>query len=97
MPLFSWDDEQTNKVLPFFTVPTPALMIWASIEPSLGIISACLPLCYSASKLRSQDAILDANALDYNTMDSSQTVYTSPEGLPMYAGKFPNQHEDAMG
>jgi hypothetical protein len=70
------------------------LAIWSSIEPSVGIISACLPLLHPFFKRHAPEAIVGANSTTYGLMRiETDDIYEDPRGLSMYLDKVDKYHE----
>jgi hypothetical protein len=70
------------------------LAIWSSIEPSVGIISACLPLLHPFFKRHAPEAIVGANTVPYGLLRAeTDDVYHDPRGMSMYLDKVDKYHE----
>lgn len=73
------------------------LAIWSSIEPSVGIISACLPLIHPFFKRHAPEAIVDANTVPYGLLRAeADNVYHDPRGMSMYVDKVQRYHEQVI-
>jgi len=73
------------------------LAIWSSIEPSVGIISACLPLLHPFFKRHAPEAIVDANSAIYGLMRAKPDgVYHNPRGVSISLDKVDQYHENVI-
>lgn len=70
------------------------LAIWSSIEPSVGIISACLPVLHPFFKRHSPETIVGANTTPYGLLRiETDDIYNDPRGMSMYLDTVDKYHE----
>jgi hypothetical protein len=70
------------------------LAIWSSIEPSVGIISACLPLLHPFFKRHAPEAIVRASTIPYGLLrPETEDVYHDPRDMSMYLDKVDKYHD----
>lgn len=70
------------------------LAIWSCIEPSMGIISACLPLLHPFFKRHAPEAIVGANTVPYGLLRAeTEDIYHDPRGMSMYLDEVDKYHE----
>ena len=72
------------------------LAIWSSIEPSVSIISACLPLLHPFFKRHAPEAIVDASRAPYGFLPvkaEANDIYHDPKGMSMFLDKVDQYQE----